>query len=126
MADQIKIALIEDDAAIVNMYLTKLRHEGFNVLTAPDGLAGLELVVSFNPDVVLLDIMMPEFGGVEFLEKIRSKSANDNLKIIVMTNIDDPKLQASLKGMKISDYVVKAEITPAEMVDKIRVLTKPE
>lgn len=124
MTKPIKVALIEDDAAIVNMYMTKLRMEGFNVQTAPDGLAGLELVGIFNPDVVLLDVMMPEVGGVEFLENLRSKTSNDGLKIIMMTNIDDPKLKQSLEQMHISDYLVKAEVTPAEVVEKIRSLVK--
>lgn len=124
MSAPIKVALIEDDAAIVNMYMTKLRLENIIVQTAPDGLAGLELIENFKPDVVLLDIMMPEVGGVEFLEQVRSRAGHDNLKIIVMTNIDDPKLRASLTQMNISDYAVKAEVTPAEIVEKIRNLVK--
>lgn len=124
MSAPIKVALIEDDAAIVNMYMTKLRLENIIVQTAPDGLAGLELIENFKPDVVLLDIMMPEVGGVEFLEQVRSRAGHDNLKIIVMTNIDDPKLRASLTQMNISDYAVKAEVTPAEIVEKIRALVK--
>ena len=67
-----KIAIIEDDQAISQMYRIKFESEGYQVETAPDGKVGLELIKEMQPDIVLLDIMMPEMNGDEVLQKIRS------------------------------------------------------
>jgi DNA-binding response OmpR family regulator len=118
----IKVALVEDDVALVQMYLSKLEHEGFNVKHAGNGLDGLELIKTFQPDVVLLDIMMPDSNGIDLLQHVYQVYPNDKLKIIIMTNLDDPKLRKSLEQMGASAYLIKAEVTPTEIVEKIRSL----
>lgn len=119
----LKVALIEDDADIRNMYSTKLAEEGFEVRAAADGSTGLELVDSFHPDVILLDVILPDLNGIDFLGKIRSARSHDHIKIIILTNLDDPSLHESFKMMNISDYLVKADTTPAGVVEKIRALS---
>ena len=116
-----KVLIVEDDQAIRQMYETKLTTEGFQVQTASNGGEGLAKAKQFTPDVVLLDIMMPDVTGIDFLTDLRKASRNDSIKVIVMTNLDDPNLRQSLEGL-ISDYVVKAEITPGEMAGKIKAL----
>lgn len=116
-----KIALIEDEPEIQRMYSTKLTQEGFDVQVAGDGDAGWVLLSEFKPDIVLLDMMMPNVGGIEFLEQARSVAANDALKIIVLTNLDDPQLRESVKPM-VNGYLVKAEVTPEQLVEFIKSL----
>ena len=69
-----KIAVVEDDYAIASMYDFKLRYHGYEVNTAPDGEQGLSLAKTFNPDLILLDIMMPIMDGAEMLEKLRHRA----------------------------------------------------
>lgn len=116
-----KVVIVEDDPAISNLYSTKLTMEGFEVKTADNGNDGVDLIKSYKPTVVLLDIMMPDFNGIDFLTQLRRIKEHDVIKVIVMTNIDDPKLKKSLEHL-VSDYVIKAETNPAEIVEKIRTL----
>ena len=121
MEKTVKVLIVEDDAAIRQMYQTKLETEGFQVQTATNGGEGLTAAKQFTPDVVLLDIMMPDVTGIDFLTDLRKASRNDSIQVIVMTNLDDPNLRESLQGL-ITDYVVKAETTPGEIAEKIKQL----
>lgn len=118
----IKVALIEDDTTLVEMYRAKLELEGFEVKSAGDGMSGYELIESFRPDVALVDVMMPETTGLEMMSILRRSKQFDAVKVIVMTNLDDQKLMQSLQDMGISEYIVKAEATPAEVATKIHAL----
>src|SRR4051812_19448434 len=89
MSTKTKVAIIEDDMAIVQMYRTKFESEGYDVSTAPDGATGLELIDSFQPDIVLLDLMMPNMNGLEMLSKLRSQPNGREAKVVVLTNMGD-------------------------------------
>ncbi len=117
---KIKLALIEDDIAIVQMYRTKFEFEGYQVATAGDGVAGLELIESFKPDVVLLDIMMPKMDGLKVLEKIRANPKTKDTKVIVLTNMGDTKTAEQIYKMAATDYIVKAEMTPREVSERVK------
>ena len=116
-----KVLIVEDNESIRQMYQTKLTTEGFTVKTAGDAETGYETAKIFQPDVILLDIMMPNVTGIDFMTYLRRFKENDHIKIIVLTNLDDPALRHSLQAV-ISDYIVKAETTPGEIADKIRKL----
>lgn len=125
-APTIKVALVEDDTALVTMYRAKLEHEGMEVRTASDGQSAMELMSSFPADIVLLDVIMPDSTGLELLTYLRSRKENDGIKVIVMTNLDDTKMVKSMEDMGISGYLVKAEVTPMQVVSKIyEVLGRP-
>jgi two-component system alkaline phosphatase synthesis response regulator PhoP len=113
-----KVLIVEDNQDIRRMYQTKLTAEGFAVETAGDGDSGYEIAKRFQPDVVLLDIMMPEVTGIDFLTYLRHQSKNDCIKVIVLTNLGDLALEDSLHDI-VSDYVVKTDITPSELVARI-------
>lgn len=115
-----KIAIIEDDAAIVQMYLVKFEAEGYDVATAGNGKEGLELVQSFAPDVVLLDLMMPEMGGAEMLEKLRKESWGKKAKVFILTNMGESEAPANLRSLNVQDFIVKADMTPKQVAEKIK------
>src|SRR5207244_10077482 len=81
-----KILIIEDDQIVANIYRNKFCLEGFQVEVALDGSAGLDLVRSFRPDAVLLDLMLPKLTGVELMKSIRSEPDFEKVPIIVFSN----------------------------------------
>ena len=116
----IKVALIEDDKAIVDMYVTRFKLTGgFEVGVANDGLDGLKLVKDFEPDIILLDMMMPRMSGIETLTSLRRLPHGQRYKVIALTNMKDNDTIKTIKLLHVSEYVVKAEHTPGEIVEKI-------
>lgn len=113
----VKIAIVEDETAIADMYKMKLQQAGYEVGVAENGRKGLELCEKMKPDMVLLDLMMPEMNGDEMLEKLRSTGWGKHMKVIVLTNVGEQEAPAKLKELDISAYVVKAEMTPKQVAD---------
>jgi DNA-binding response OmpR family regulator len=117
----IKVALIEDDLAIVQMYTMALKLKAnFEVKVANDGAEGLELIKSFDPDIILLDMMMPHMSGVEALTRLRKLPHGDKYKVIALTNMKDADTVAKINQLKVSDYLVKAEQSPASLIKRIQ------
>ncbi len=114
------VLIIEDDPLLSKMYKTKLETEGFEVLTADDGGGGLGIALSQKVDFILLDIMMPKMSGIDFLTKLRQDPKGKDLPVIVFSNlIDQEKLQKA-KALGAKEYLIKAELTPAQLVTKVR------
>lgn len=114
-----KIAIIEDDVAIVQMYRLKFAADGYEVKTAGDGVAGLKLIEEFNPEIVLLDLMMPQMNGLDVLAQLRKNAKTKDLKVVVLTNMGDAETASKAYAMKATDYIVKAEMTPRQVSEKI-------
>ncbi|MEX0668475.1 MAG: response regulator [Candidatus Saccharimonadales bacterium] len=114
-----KIALIEDDLAIVQMYRMKFEAEGFDVAYASDGQQGLEVVKEFKPDLVLLDLMMPIMGGAEMLEIMRKEDWGKNIKVIILTNMGESEAPANLKDLGVDSFIVKADLTPKQVAERV-------
>ncbi len=120
-----KIAIIEDDLTISQMYKMKFEVEGFEVETAENGKLGLEMLEKNIPDVVLLDLMMPEMNGDEMLVQLRKTDWGKNIKVIILTNISKDEASKELVNLGIEDYVVKANFTPKQVIELVeKVLAK--
>jgi DNA-binding response OmpR family regulator len=115
-----KIAIIEDDLAIAQMYRLKFEAEGFHVEIAENGKLGLELCEQMKPDLVLLDLMMPEMNGDEMLEKMRGTDWGKEIKVIILTNVGEQEAPEKLKSLHVRGYVVKAEMTPHQVADLVK------
>lgn len=122
MSKKIKIAIIEDDIAIVQMYRTKFETEGYDVETAGDGITGLGLIESFEPDIILLDLMMPNMNGLEMLQKLRNQPGGHEAKVVVLTNMGDTESATKVFKMAADDYIVKAEMTPKQVAERVKTL----
>jgi len=114
-----KIALIEDDINLQNMYKLKLELEGYEVITAVNGRDGLELIEKHMPTLVLLDLRMPIMSGDEMLTHMRSKEWGGSIRVIVLTNISKSEAPPSLRFLSVDRYIVKAYSTPAQVVEVI-------
>ena len=116
----VKIAIVEDDLAIAQMYRLKFEAEGFRVNIAENGRLGLELCEDMKPDMVLLDLMMPEMNGDEMLEKMRKTDWGKSPKVIVLTNVSEQEAPEKIKDLDIDGYVVKAEMTPGQVAELVK------
>lgn len=114
-----KILLIEDDPDIQKMYSNKLNFEGYHVIQAIDGKDGLLKAKTENPDMVLLDIMLPRgMNGFDVLEEIRKDQALQNVPVIVLTNLDSEQKVAEKVGA--TAYLVKANTDLTELIKLIK------
>jgi len=113
------ILLVEDDISISTIYSIKLEHSGFGVKQAYNGLEALNHVANSMPDLVLLDLKMPVMDGEQFLHTFRKKYPNDAVPVIVLTNLNRSEAPKTLWHLGISAYIVKAHITPSELIETI-------
>jgi len=115
-----KILVIEDDKFLRELIVQKLLKEGYEISEAVDGEDGIKKVTDDKPDIILLDIILPGIDGFEVLKKIKEDEAVQNIPVIILSNLgqqDDID-----KGIKLGakDYLIKAEFTPAEIVEKVK------
>jgi len=115
-----KIAIIEDDAPIRELYQLKLELSGFAVQTATNGLEGLNVAEDFRPHLLLLDLMMPEMNGDEMLQSLRSKPWGSDMRVIILTNISKDEAPHVLRFLSVDRYIVKAAYNPSQVVDIVR------
>ena len=115
-----KIAIIEDDPVISQMYRTKFESDGFDVQLANNGKRGVELVETYLPDIILLDLQMPEMNGTEALEIIRKNDWGKNIPVIILTNMGEEESPKQLLALGIHSYVVKANLTPRQVVQRVK------
>ena len=113
------IAIVEDDEILREIYVFILEQNGFQTLTAIDGDSALKLIEEKNPDLVLLDLMMPGISGEEVVNQLRKTSFGKSLKIIVLTNIGHSKTTKDLKKMGVLEVVTKVDKTPQEIADLV-------
>ena len=115
-----KIAIIEDDQAISQMYRMKFEAEGFEVETAENGKLGLELADKMRPDIILLDLMMPEMTGDEMLVKLRATPWGKDVTVIILTNMGEQEAPEAVKALGVRKFIVKAEMTPRQVAEMVK------
>lgn len=121
MADKpIKVLLVEDDTFLANIYKTKFEMEGFKVEHAANGELGLKAAAKRNPDIILLDILLPKKDGYTVLEELKADDKLKDIPVILLTNLgqkDDVEKGLALGAV---DYLIKAHFKPSETVDKVK------
>lgn len=115
-----KVAIVEDDQAIAMMYRLKFEAEGYTVDTAANGRLGLALAKDMRPDIILLDLMMPEMTGDEMLRLLRKESWGKSIKVIILTNSGEEQAPPELKALGVEAYIVKAEMTPRQVAELVQ------
>jgi DNA-binding response OmpR family regulator len=115
-----RIAIIEDDQAIAQMYRMKFEAEGFEVETASNGKLGLELTNNFKPDIVLLDVTMPDMPGDEMLRKLRETSWGKSVKVVILTNRSEQEVTESVSNLGVNAVIIKANMTPRQVAELIK------
>ena len=116
----VKIAVVEDDQAISQMYRIKFEAEGYEVETAANGKLGLALAEDMRPDIILLDLMMPEMNGDEMLQKLRATDWGKKIKVIVLTNMGEQEAPDIIRQLDVRRFIVKAEMTPRQVAEMVK------
>jgi DNA-binding response OmpR family regulator len=114
-----KILIIEDERGLREMYGYKLEKEGYTVFLAPEGRSGIEIAKKELPDLILLDVLMPDLNGFEVLRILRSDPLTENLKIFVFSNLgQEDEVERGLQEGA-DKYLIKANLTPGQLLGKI-------
>lgn len=121
-----KVLIIDDEKSILKMYEQQLVMAGFDVWTAPDGQAGINQAKSEKPDVILLDIIMPKFNGLDVLKTIKSDPMIKDIPVFLLTNLPKECSGDKAKELGAAGYLVKAENEPKMIVDIIKNSVKSE
>ncbi len=115
-----KILIIEDEKMLAEMYRDRFVHEGFDVHSAFDAEEGMEVVKKINPDLILLDILLPRANGTDFLEKLRGDESISKIKVIAYSNYDDASSREKAESLGAKEYLIKTNHTPKEVVDVVK------
>lgn len=114
------IVLAEDDVVLQEMYQERLKAEGYNVIHAADGKEALSMILDNKPDLIMLDIMMPQMNGIDVLKKIKENKDTKDTPVIVATalvqDIEELKQMLSDKD----SYLIKSEVTPGEIIALVK------
>ena len=115
-----KILIVEDDKFLRDLLSKKLTEENFSVVTAIDGEEGMKKTQEENPDLILLDLILPGMNGFEVLKKIKENPATKDIPIIVLSNLGQKEDIERAKKLGSEDYFVKAHFTLEEIVEKLK------
>ena len=113
------IMIVEDDSFVMDIYNTKFGQSGFEVIGALNGIEALKKMEEKKPDLILLDIVMPQMDGYEFLKVMKSKENFKNIPVILLTNlIQKEEIEKGL-DLGAQDYLIKSHFTPSEVLAKV-------
>lgn len=115
-----RILLVEDDDALASVYLVRLQAEGFDVKRVANGEDALALAVSYHPDLVLLDVMMPKVSGFDVLDILRNTPETANLKIIMLTALSQESDKQRAESLGVDDYLVKSQVVITDVIERIK------
>ena len=125
MADnKIHVLLVEDDSFLANIYKTKFEMEGYKVSVSENGELGLSDAKKKNPDIILLDILLPKMDGFVVLEKLKASKDLKEIPVILLTNLGQKDDVGKGLQMGADDYLIKAHFKPSEVVDKVKKVLK--
>lgn len=116
----IKIAIVEDDSAISQMYRIKFETEGYTVETAENGKLGLELAEKMKPNIILLDLMMPIMTGEEMLSRLRKTEWGKKIKVIILTNRGEQEIPDEVRELGVEAIILKAAMTPRQVAELVK------
>lgn len=121
---KVKVLLVEDDPNISEMYRIKFQEEGYDISTTSKGSEGLDIAKKEKPDIILLDIILPEMDGFAVLESLKSDPATKSIPVIMLSNLGQASDIEKGKKLGAVDYLVKANYTPAQLIEKVQTLLK--
>lgn len=118
--DKKKILLVEDDTALAAVYRSRLELEGFEINEVNNGEDALSAAISFKPDLILLDAMMPKISGFDVLDILRNTPETTNIRVIMLTALSQPKDKERAEQLGVDDYLVKSQVVIGDVVARVK------
>ncbi len=115
-----KILLVEDDVALAAVYRSRLELEGFEINEVNNGEDALSAAISFKPDLILLDAMMPKISGFDVLDILRNTPETTNIRVIMLTALSQPKDKERAEQLGVDDYLVKSQVVIGDVVARVK------
>jgi DNA-binding response OmpR family regulator len=115
-----KILLVEDDQMLREMYQTKFKNDGYEVVTADNGEDGWQKAQSEAPSIIMLDIILPMLDGFSVLEKLKANEKTKAIPVVMLTNLGTDEDRAKGEQLGALDYLVKANMTPEQVLNTIK------
>jgi len=120
-----KIVIIEDNASLADIYKTRLELLGYTCFIGYNGITGLYFTQKEIPDLVLLDLMIPDIPGDQVLATMRRSTWGKDIKVLVVSNLNESEAAPGLRQLGIEDYLVKANITDDQIDQKVNEILRP-
>jgi len=122
-----KILLIDDEQAILDVFAQALTQAGFTVVTAPHGAKGIELATSEKPDMILLDQILPDMNGNDVLKKLKQDEATKTIPVAMLSNFSQDGMVSDALRSGAVEYILKYQISPQDLILKVKgILKKPK
>jgi len=121
-----KLVIVEDNISLAEIYKTRLELGGYRCLVAYDGVAAMSLIQREMPDLVLLDLMVPKMAGDQILKNLRDSSWGKDIKVLIISNLNEADAPAGLRELGIEGYVVKANISNNQLEELVSEIVKPK
>ena len=116
---KIRVLIVEDAADLREAIVEALTIYNYDVLTARDGQEGLTVALREKPDLIVLDLMMPKMGGQETLEKLRQDPWGKDVRVLILTSLDDVQNIGGAHEKGITDYIIKTDASLADIVREV-------
>ena len=123
---QIRIALIEDSRTVRVFYKNLFERAGFYVLEAEDAKKGWKIICDEKPDIIVLDMNMPEIPGIELLKRIRSFESSKNIPVMVLTSVNETEQVKEIYRQGANHYSLKGKDSPDTIKETVNKLLKSE
>ena len=119
-----KILIVDDDKILSKILRDAFRADAYEVITAFDGEAGLSIALEQKPDLIMLDLVMPKLGGIEFLKKLRADERGKNIPVLVATQVSDLAKMSEGMELGVRGYIIKADYSIKEILSQIEEVLK--
>jgi DNA-binding response OmpR family regulator len=118
-AEQKTILIVDDDQALAEVYRARLEIEGYNVVIKYDGEEALKWLATQDPDLIILDCLLPKFGGLGVLEAYKNEHPKSKVPVVMVSGLDRPEYKQKADDLGAVAYLVKSSVSISEMVDQV-------
>src|SRR6185436_11103549 len=115
-----KILFVEDDDALAGVYLVRLQAEGFEVRRVANGEEALAAATEYQPDLILLDVMMPKVSGFDVLDILRNTPETANMKVVMLTALSQEADRKRAQELGVDDYLVKSQVVITDVIERLK------
>jgi len=119
-----KVLIIEDDAFLLDLEAAKIKKNGYDVLVAQTGEIGMKKISEPGVNIILLDLLLPNFDGFEILKKIKEDEITKNIPVIVFSNLAEAKDIDKAMKLGATKFMIKSNFSLEELINEIGILTK--